>query len=177
MILCEMIRNDQPGGSGSGVNGPQNPQQCLDRGSPELSREGAAESGQDDNRTRTHCFWGVAEIVEPANTARFSTRGVGWTTLPGSRELRMGREWLETQKTPQQPKSEAWQAGPEEKFLQHPSKKGHKWRVQKMRELPSCLSKTESDPDGPRGQMTERMVLPLMRAWHPGADVPRRGPT
>jgi hypothetical protein len=29
----------------------------------------------------------------------------------------------------------------------------------------------------PRGQMRERMDHVLMRAWHPGADVPQRGPT
>ncbi len=35
----------------------------------------------------------------------------------------------------------------------------------------------EGDPDRPRGHMRELTDPELMRAWQPGADVPRRGPT
>ncbi len=37
--------------------------------------------------------------------------------------------------------------------------------------------RSESDPDEPRGQMRELTDPEFTRAWHPGADVPQRGPT
>jgi hypothetical protein len=87
----------------------------LDGGRQELSREGAAESYQDGFRTQEQYLLGEAERVEPAYTVRketpaghgqwswytrYSTRKVGWITLPGSRKLIMDRELRETQQTP-----------------------------------------------------------------------------
>ncbi len=79
--------------------------------------------------------------------------------------------------------SEAWEAGPKEEFLQHPSYRGLESYTSgceksgQKRDISSSIPNTESGPDGPRGQMRERTDPVLMRAWHPGSDVPQRGPT
>ncbi len=136
-----------------------------------------------------------AERAEHAHTVREETpggHGHGSQDTPRERWagphylVRKGWEWTKSYEKhgrPLQSQSEAWQTGSEAKLLQYQSDRGlepdtnwyeengKKWKLQ------SCLPKNESDLDEPRDRMSERTWPTLMRAWHPGADVPHRGPT